>query len=323
MSGTRVATTFAPSFQVDVVGGCHIHLEGRSEYGSRSVFALGLREGLEAAVVVAVVAVVVRPTRFRRRLLVSIGGALAVCVVVVLLVRSVNATASDQTRQLVKLFVAGGAVVALTSTARWMLRYGRDGVAPAGTLLLSPAQATALIATASLAVVREGLELAVLPAASSHDPWAPSSPSMLAGVGVATGIGLLAYAVGSRSLGVTVRVSAPLLLLIAGGLTTAVVRSAHAAFRVDAAAAFEISWLAELPAWLRDLTRGLFGWHASPTATEALVYVVYGVGAALLLLRCWPRPATPAGPRWAGPGWDDQRLDGPHGDERRREARER
>lgn len=264
------------------------------------MFALGLREGLEAAVVVATVAVVLRRTRFGRQLLVAVAGAVAACVVLVVLVRSANATASDHTRHVVKLLVATGAVVALTSTARWMLGYGS---ASAGATALSPTQATSLVATAALAVLREGIELGVLPAASAHDRWAPGSPPLLAGVAVATGVGVLAYIAGSRALGVTVRVAAPLLLLMAAGLSTAVVRSAHAALGIDAGAVLRIGWLAGLPTWLGELTRGLFGWHASPSAAEALVYVAYAVGATALLLRSWPPPATPSRPvSWEGGG---------------------
>lgn len=206
-----------------------------SRYGTR-VFALGFREALEAAVVVMVIATILRRTGYQRRLLSAVAAAAAGSVAVVLVVRSSGAWVGDSGRHVVKLLVSIGAVAVLTSTARWIYEYRRSG-AP---VPMTPSGAGALVATASFAIVREGFEIALLPAASADNQWAAGSSALVLGVLAGTAVGIVGYMAAAGSVERTTTWAPPVLLVMAAGLTTGVARSSHVVFGIDSGALFEV-----------------------------------------------------------------------------------
>jgi len=254
------------------------------------MFALGLREGLEAALIVMMIALILRGSGHQRRLLIAVLGAVALCAAIVVGVRSSHALIDDTTRHTIKAIVAAIAIVALTSTAAWIVRWTQTDHPP-----VDAVQASGLVVSAFLAVLREGLELAVFPAAGGDDRWAPGGPAMLLGVLTAVAIGLVGYRLTRASVATAAAGTAVLLVLMAAGLATGVVRSTQAALGADPDVFVEIGWLAALPTWLGDLVRGMFGWHPTPSTGEAVAYGVYAVIAAVVLAR--PAPRSPARPR--------------------------
>ncbi|HWL45615.1 MAG TPA: FTR1 family protein [Ilumatobacter sp.] len=251
------------------------------------MFALGLREGLEAALIVMMIALILRGSGHQRRLLVAVAAAVVICVAIVVGVRSAHALIDDTTRHTIKAIVAAIAIVALTSTASWVVRWTQTDHPP-----VDAAQASGLVVSAFLAVLREGLELAVFPAAGGGDRWAPGGPAMLLGVLTATTLGVIGYRLARESVAGAATGTAVLLALIAAGLATGMVRSTQAALGTDPDVFVEIGWLGALPHWLGDLVRGVFGWHATPSTGEVVAYGTYAVVAALVLAR--PAPRNPA-----------------------------
>lgn len=242
------------------------------------MFALGFREGLEAGLIVAFIAAAVRGTPTVRMLRLAVVAAVGLSAGLVAVVRAVHLDLDATTRHSIKVVVALVAVAILTSTVRW-----------SGSFVSEPHVAhptsNRLAVVAFLAVLREGLELAIFPAAGADDRWGPGTPAMIAGVVVAASFAFVVYTVCSESQVRLALATAVPLVLIAAGLVASAIRSAQEAFDWNHRPVFDARWAGNPDGWLPSLIKGVFGIHASPTALEIVGHATYLAVMAVIVWR--------------------------------------
>jgi len=267
---------------------------------------LGLREGLEAAIILGIVVGLLQRTgngAYARFVWVgaAAAGALSLAVAAVLFVLGRRLEgAAEAVFEGAMMFLAAGL---LTWMIFWMQRQGRamrSNLEGEIRRALTQRQRWGLAGLAFVAVAREGLELALfLTAAALSTSEGLVALGGLAGV---LGAGLLGWGLYASTVRLDVRrffdVSGALLLLFAAGLV------AHGVHEFN-----EVRWIPAVvePLWnvngvldengpLGAVLKALFGYNGNPSLSEVLSYLAYLASVAALLLRgrARPRPAAPA-----------------------------
>ncbi len=265
-------------------------------------FVIGLREGLEASLIVGIIAAFVvqrHQEHALRAIWIGVGLAMAICAAVAIALSVLDESLPFRQRELLEGTLALVAVVGVTYMVVWMRRHAREMKrqleAHAESALLV-GSTFALVGMAFIAVLREGLETAIFMLAafqSSLDPLATGSGAVL-GVGVAIVLGYLLYRGGVRiNLAQFFRVTGFVLVLVAAGLVSTAVHSLAEAGLVDVLQqpALDLSWLIS-PATIQGaVLTGMFGFQPVPTVAELLVWFAYAVPVGAFVL--WPqsRPA--------------------------------
>lgn len=260
-------------------------------------FLIMLREGIEAALIVGIIASYLRQTgRGAWLAAVWIGVFLAVALSLfagagLLLIA---AEFPQKAQEAFEAAVGLVAVLVLTWMVFWMRRAARgirSGLqADIDRAMAAPAGATwALIGMAFFAVAREGLESVFFLLAIFQQSPGPAAPlSALAGVAVAVILGLAIYRGGVRiDLRRFFRWTGLLILLIAAGLLAGVLRSLHEAglWNHLQVPVFDLSRSLPVSSVPGTILSGLFGYHHAPTVGEVLVWAGYLAVTLYLFLR--------------------------------------
>lgn len=269
-------------------------------------FLIMLREGLEAALVVSIIASYLRQTgrqAWMPAVWIGIFLAAALALFIGAGLQFASAEFPQRQQELFEAAVGFLAVGVLTWMVVWMRR-AASGMRRELTQAIDQAfrsgrrHTYALIGMVFLAVAREGLEsifflLAVFQQSSNaHAPL-----GALLGLGVAVAAGLALYRGSLRlPLGHFFRFTGLFILLVAAGLFAGSIRALHEAGLWNHAqqVMFDLSQVLPLDSALGSLFAGIFGYQPAPTLSEVVAYVGY-LAVALWLLR--PRlPATSTAP---------------------------
>ena len=271
-------------------------------------FIIGLREGLEAALIVGIVAAFLRQRgRSDALRLVWIGVILAVgaCAFVAVGLQLFSASLPQAQQELLETVVGAVAVAMVTYMVVWMRRNSRGlrhDLEAAASSALAAGTAWALIAMAVLAVLREGFETAVFLLAAFN----ASGSSVAAGIGavlgiaVATAVGYGIYRGGVRiNMSRFFRVTGIVLVLVAAGLVASAIHTAHEAGLIvfGQSQVADLSWLMQPGSVISALLTSVLGIQPQPTAIEAVGWLLYIVP--MLLIVLWPAPHRPTAPREA------------------------
>ena len=265
-------------------------------------FVIGLREGVEAALIVGIVAAFLNG-RGRRDALawmwLGVGIAVAICVAVGVTLELVSQSLPYREQEGLETVVALIAVGMVTWMILWMRRHARGLKrhleSEAGSALLR-GSAFALVAMAFLAVIREGFETAVFLLAAfdaSTSPVAASAGALL-GILVAVLIGYGIYRGGVHiDLRRFFRVTGVVLVLIAAGLVATAIHTAHEAgwWTALQTQALNLEWLVEPGSVRSALLTGILGLQPKPTVGELLGYLLYAVP--MLFVVLWPQRTRP------------------------------
>lgn len=270
-------------------------------------FLIMLREGIEAALIVGIIAgYLARTGRSAWLPTVWVGVLLAVALSLFVGagVIAVGAQFPQKTQELFEAIVGTLAVVILISMVFWMRKAARSIRQTMehdidAALADARGPAWALIGMTFFAVAREGLESVFFLLALFQQSPGPAAPlGALLGVGVAILMGVGIYRGGVRlDLRRFFRWTGVFIILVAAGLASSVLRNLHEA---------GIWNHLQQPVW--DLTRtlpvgsipgailsGLFGYHDAPVLGEVLAW------AAVLSVTLWfflrPAPSRPVAPR--------------------------
>jgi high-affinity iron transporter len=269
-------------------------------------FVVGLREGLEAALIVGIVAAFLHKqgrSDALRFMWLGVAAAVALCVAAAVGLQVLDRELPQRQQEQLETVVALVAVAMVTFMIVWMRRHGRG---LAGALRASAATALAegsvwaLAAMAFFAVIREGLETAVFLLAAfqaSGDSTAAGSGALL-GILAATGLGRGIYR-GAVRLNVArfLRITSVALVLVAAGLLMSAVHTAHEAAWLDSlqGTAVDLSWLVRPGTVSSSLLTGVLGLQPQPTVGEAGAWLLFAVPMLLYVLwparRLRPRPA--------------------------------
>lgn len=269
---------------------------------------IGLREGLEAALVVVIlVAFLVKSDRRRALPLVWLGVAVAI-----LLSVGVGAlltfTSNSMSFEAQEAFGGGLSIIAV-GFVTWMIFWMRNTArALSGELRAKLDQALtvgswAVVLMAFLAVGREGLETAVFfwSAAQAAGETVQPLIGFLIGIAAAAVLGLLIYRGAVRiDLGRFFTVTGVLLIFVAAGILAYGVHDLQEAAILPGLTtlAFDISHIVPADSWYGVLLKGIFNLSPQTTVLEAAVWVAY-VGIVLPLFlrpgdRSEPAPTTAA-----------------------------
>ncbi|ETB01648.1 iron permease FTR1 family protein, partial [Mycobacterium avium subsp. paratuberculosis 10-4404] len=266
-------------------------------------FLIGLREGLEASLIVSIVAAFLKRNGQTLRPMFA-GVAVAVLLSVAVGVGlDLLATSLPQAQQeMMETVINAVAVVFVTSMIIWM---NRNAAQLKGELEREARQAVhrggalALGAMAFLAVLKEGFETSVFLLAAAETSHGSRWFAVLGGVlGIATSIGLGVglYFGGLRlNLGRFFRVTGVFLVLIAAGLVLGALRTAHEAgwLNIGQRQLFDLSGWIPSDSVLGAVTTGVLGIPADPRLVEVLGWLLYAVPVLVVFLRPARLAATP------------------------------
>jgi high-affinity iron transporter len=272
-------------------------------------YLIGLREGLEATLVVSIlVAYLVQAGRRRQLLPLWCGVAAAVGLSVLfgalLTYTETSLLADYRSRELFEAITSVVAVALVTWMIFWMRRTAR-GLKGELHGRLEAALGVGTLAVAGIAfvsVVREGLETSLLFYAAVQGASSTGTPLVAISAGVLTsvliGVGLYAGAI-RVNLTKFFTVSGVLLVFVAAGILKYGVHDFQEAGALPGLGdvAFDISGVLDPTSWYGAAIAGMFNITAAPTVLETIAYAAYLVPVLVVFL--WPA-RRPAGSSRAG-----------------------
>lgn len=270
-------------------------------------FLIMLREGIEAALIVGIVASYLRQSN-RAALMPAVWVGVLLAVALSLFagaaLQLLAAEFPQKQQELFEGVVGLVAVVMLTSMVFWMRRAARSirgeiqgavDRAVAGSPG-SDGQGWALIGMVFLAVAREGLESVFFLLAIFQQSTGWQAPvGALAGIAASVLVGIGLYSGGVRlDLRRFFRWTGLFILLVAAGLLAGVLRKFHEAglWNHLQQVVFDAGEALPMDGPLGSVLAGLLGYQSAPVVGEVIAYVVFLVVA----LFCFLRPAAPARP---------------------------
>jgi high-affinity iron transporter len=266
-----------------------------------ATFVIGLREGLEAALIVGIVAAFVRK-RGRQDLLSrvwwGVAIAIALCLVAAVGLQVLSANLPQQQQEGLETIVGFAAVAMVSYMVVWMQRHAREmrcQLEAAAASALATGSGWALVIMAFLAVLREGLETAVFLLATfqaSEKAWLASLGAFL-GIVVAAVIGWGLFRGALRvDLARFFRATSAVLVLVAAGLVMTSLHTAHEAtwLNVGQQQVLNLSWLVQPGSIQAAVLTGMLGIQPRPTLVEALGWLALVVVGLPFVL--WPQRST-------------------------------
>jgi high-affinity iron transporter len=273
---------------------------------------IGLREGVEASLIVGIIAAFLGRNGRRdalRQMWMGVSGAAALCLIVAVVLVTLSRELPEKAQEGLETVVGAFAVAMVTFMILWMTRHARGmkrELEGAASQALARGSAGALVTMAFLAVFREGFETSVFLVAllKNTGSGAAGAVGAIIGIALAIGIGYGIYRGGVRiNLGRFFRITGLVLVFVAAGLLMTVFHTAHEAGWINAgqAEAVNLTSVVRPGTILSSLVTGVLGVQSRPTVIEAVAWLAYAVP--MLLYVGWPRrrrprpaPATPSSP---------------------------
>jgi high-affinity iron transporter len=267
-------------------------------------YLIGLREGLEITLVVSIlIAYLVKSGRRRQLLPLWSGVALAVVLSVLfgalLTYTETTLLADSASRELFEAITSVVAVVLVTWMIFWMRRTARRLKGELTGKLESAigGGALAIAGIAFVAVIREGLETALLFYTAAQGATSTITPlaAITAGIATSVAIGFGLYAGAIRvNLSRFFTVSGVLLVFVAAGIFKYGIHDFQEAGVLPGlhTTAFDITGVLDPNSWYGAAIAGMFNITAAPTVLETIAYLGYVVPVLLVFL--WParKPTT-------------------------------
>ena len=254
-----------------------------------TAFFLSLREGLEAALIVSILLGTLRRlgrSELRGYVWLGVASAIAVSVAAAAGLLAAGIELEGRAEEIFEGVLLLVAAVFLTAMIFWMQRQGRQiraeietNVREAAARATGGAGGWALFAVAFLAVVREGIELALLLVATA---FAGEATGMLLGavlgIGLAIGFGIMLYqGVLHLNLKAFFQVTNVLLLFFAAGMVALGIHELVEGGLVPALIdpIYNINAIFSDKSTLGLLFKSLLGYNGNPALIETLAYVSY------------------------------------------------
>ncbi|RFA11474.1 hypothetical protein B7R21_12235 [Subtercola boreus] len=265
-----------------------------------ATFVIGLREGLEAALIVGIIAAFLkRNGHSLKSMWVGVIAAIVLSIGVGVILEIISVGLPQAEQEGMESIIGTVAVVMVTVMIVWMSKHARNMRSELEEVAgdaLARGSVAALAVMAFLAVLREGFETSVFLLAAFQSSVNP----LVAGAGAVFGlllavvIGYLIYRGGIRlNLGRFFTVTGVFLVFVAAGLVMSALRTAHEAgwILVGQAATVDLSWLAPNGSVQAALVTGVLGIPADPKVIEVLGWLLYLVPVLLFVL--WPHALRP------------------------------
>ena len=267
-------------------------------------FVIGLREGLEAALIVSIIATFLN-RQGRRDLLrpVFAGVAVAVllCLAIGIALEVLSQNLPQKQQEGLETVVGVLAVGMVTYMVIWMKRHSRDlkgqleGMAAGAMGQGGGRVGRAMVLMAFLAVLREGFETAVFLIAAFNESGSGLSAGLgaILGVAVAVGLGYAIYRGGVKlNLSKFFRVTGLVLVLVAAGLVVNALHTAHEAGWLQAgqSGTVDLAWLVRPGSVQSSLLTGMLGIQPHPVLIELIGWLVFLIPVGVYV--AWPPGKT-------------------------------
>jgi high-affinity iron transporter len=272
-------------------------------------FVIGLREGLEAALIVGIIAAFLGQQGRRdalRQVWIGTAAAVLICLGIAIALQAISSDLPERQQEALETVVGALAVGMVTYMVIFMRRHARDlkgDLQGATASALAAGSSRALVAMAFLAVLREGFETAVFLLAT-FDASGDATGSWLGaviGILLAAAAGYGIYRGGLRlNLARFFRVTGLVLIVVAAGLVMTAFQTANEAgwLNIGQAQAFDLSWLVRPGTVLASLLTGVLGIQPFPVWIEVTAWLAYLVP--MVIVVAWParrrRPQPAAAP---------------------------
>jgi high-affinity iron transporter len=261
-------------------------------------FVITLREGVEASLIVGIIAAFLVKEGRQDALRQMWGGvaiAIVLCAAVGIGLDVVGKDLPQQQQEGLETIVGVVAVATISYMIIWMTRHSRgikaelEGEAASA---LANGSTMALVAMAFLAVLREGFETSVFLLAAFQG----AANSTAAGTGAVLGlVAAIAIGVGLYRGGVRInlsrffRVTGLVLVFVAAGLLATAAHTANEAGWISSfqGHAVDLTWLVKPGQVSESLLTGMLGLRPTMTIAETVLYLGYAIPMALFVL--WPR----------------------------------
>jgi high-affinity iron transporter len=249
-------------------------------------FVIGLREGLEAALIVGIVAAFLR-RQGRRDLLrwvfVGVASSVVLCLAVGLVLRAASQNLPQRQQEGLETVIGAVAVGMVTYMVVWMRRHSRElkgQLEGAAADALANGSGWALVAMAFLAVLREGFETVVFLLAAFNESGSGSAAGLgaLLGIVVAVALGYGVYRGGVRiNLSRFFRATGVVLVLVAAGLVVNALHTAHEAGWLDIGQqrTVDLSAVVRPGSVQASLLTGMLGVQDHPVLIEVIGWLAY------------------------------------------------
>ena len=265
-------------------------------------FLIMLREGIEAALIVGIIASYLKQTgrgQWMPAVWIGVFLAAALSLLVGGGLELMSAEFPQKQQELFEGIVGLIAVGILSSMVFWMRKVARSIKSSLHTsldhaLAGSKHQVTALIAMVFFAVAREGLETVFFLLAVFQQSEGPAAPlGALLGLILAIFVGFAIYTGSMRlNLGLFFRWTGLFILVVAAGILANSVQALHEAGLWNAmqGVVFDISSTLPMDGPLGSVLAGMFGYQDAPTVSVLVAYVIYLVVALVMFFRSPPAP---------------------------------
>ncbi|WP_282362771.1 iron uptake transporter permease EfeU [Pseudomonas sp. PS01297] len=263
-------------------------------------FLIMLREGIEAALIVGIIASYLKQTgrgQWMPAVWIGVFLAAALSLLVGGGLKLMSAEFPQKQQELFEGIVGLIAVGILSSMVFWMRKVARSIKSSLHTsldhaLAGSKHQVTALIAMVFFAVAREGLETVFFLLAVFQQSEGPAAPlGALLGLILAIFVGFAIYTGSMRlNLGLFFRWTGLFILVVAAGILANSVQALHEAGLWNAlqGVVFDISSTLPMDGPLGSVLAGMFGYQDAPTISVLGAYVIYLVVALVMFFRSPP-----------------------------------
>ncbi|MDP4334539.1 iron uptake transporter permease EfeU [Curtobacterium sp. A7_M15] len=266
-----------------------------------ATLVIGLREGLEATLIVGIIAAFLRRNRVPLApMWLGVGVAVVLSIAVGFGLQIVEQALPQAQQEGMEAIIGIVAVVFVTGMIVWMRTHARTlskELEASATEALGRGTAWALAGMAFLAVLKEGFETAVFLLAT----FQASSDTGLAALGAVIGIaGAVVIGYGIYTGGVRLDLAkfftgtGVFLVFVAGGLVLTVLRRAHEAgwIVIGQQRTVDLGWLAPNGSVQGALVTGVLGIPPDPRVIEVLGWLLYVVP--VLAISLWPRAWRPS-----------------------------
>ena len=267
---------------------------------------IGLREGLEASLIVGIVAGFLGRQGRRdalRQVWVGVIAAVLICIAVGVALEVISADLPQAQQEGLETVIGLFAVGMVSYMIIWMRQHARDlkgELEGAASVALATGSARALVLMAFLAVLREGFETVVFLLAAFQASTSPllAGSGALIGIVIAVVLGYGIYKGGVKlNMARFFRITGAVLVLVAAGLLMTAAHTAHEAgwLNVGQTRVADLSWLVMPGTPMEALLTGVLGIQSYPVLVEAVVWLIYLVPMLGYLL--WPQGRPSSGAR--------------------------
>ncbi|MGA0566545.1 iron uptake transporter permease EfeU [Rathayibacter sp. KR2-224] len=261
-----------------------------------ATLVIGLREGLEAALIVGIIAAFLkRNGASMRPMWIGVCTAIGLSIAVGVVLQAIEAGLPQAAQEGMETIIGAVAVVFVTTMIVWMKKHSRGmkkELEREAAAALGSGTTWALAGMAFLAVLKEGFETSVFLLATFQASTSSGAAALGAVIGI---VGAVVIGIGLYTGGVKLNLSrfftvtGVFLVFVAAGLVVATLRTGHEAgwITFGQQRTVDLGWLAPTGSVQAALITGVLGIPADPRVIEVLGWLLYVIP--VLAYSLWPK----------------------------------